>query len=274
MIDLRLYDQNFVGDLGSSRYHGPRHVRWLREGPTTKVTFFTDQFLDRDLVDGIDGTKVAWILEPKAINPAPYRYVVEQANRFDLVLTHHADMLSEGDNFVFYPNGMSWIADQDWRRHDKRDGISIIASDKRMTEGHLMRHRVIDKGANLELFGRGYRPIDHKVEALGPYRFSVAIENSAASWYFTEKLLDCFATFTVPIYWGCPGIAKFFDTSGMVVVTSEDEIVDVVSYLARNGRDVYETMLPALTRNHETAKRYKVAEDWIFEHVLVPRGLV
>ena len=275
VIDLRLHDGNFVGDLGSSRYHGPRRIRWLRQGPGTPVTFFTDQFLGHDVVDATSGTKVAWILEPRAISPEPYRYVAAKPDRFDLVLTHHADMLAVNDRFVFYPNGMSWIAAEDWRPHGKRDGVSIVASEKDMTEGHALRHRVVKKaGGALELFGRGYRAVIHKVEALGPYRFSVAIENSSVSWYFTEKLLDCFATFTVPIYWGCPGIARFFDPAGMIVVTSEEEIVDAVHHLRGDtGRAVYEAMLPGLTRNHEIARQYIVAEDWIFENVLVPRGL-
>ena len=47
--------------------------------------------------------------------------------------------------------------------------------------------------------------------------FSIAIENSRNGCYFTEKILDCFTTRTVPIYWGCPDIGDYFDMN--VIIT-------------------------------------------------------
>lgn len=286
MIPIRLHDSNFTGDPSSSRYYAPERLTWLRAGPDTPVTFYTDLHLSsaRNAAPGI--FRVAWILEPSAINSAPYKHVVENIDSFDLVLTHHAEMLQHGPKFVYYPNGMSWIAAHDWKQHQKRENVSIIASAKKTSEGHLMRHEVIRRvcgsGANginsinskLDVYGRGYNPVDHKITALGPYRFSVVIENCSAPWYFTEKLLDCFATFTVPVYWGCPGIAKFFDTSGMCVVSSIEEITSSIDILARDGEAIYRQMAPAMAINHEKAKQYRVAEDWIFDNILTPRGLV
>lgn len=276
MNRFRLYDSNFVGSESSSLYFAPQRLQWLRSGPNTPVTFCTDYHLDDA---GRDAPfRIAWILEPEAINPEPYRFVKSHWSEFDLVLTHSAKLIEEfnehrGDDRIalFYPNGMSWIAAHDWRKHPKSKDCSIIASSKAMTEGHQMRHRVIAKGGPFDVFGRGYRSVEHKVEALGPYRFSIAIENSSAPWYFTEKLIDCFATFTVPIYWGCPGISRFFDTSGMIVVSNEEEIAEV---LGKVNEDLYTSMLPAMERNHEAARAYRVAEDWIVENILVPRGLV
>lgn len=275
MIPIRIHDGNFVGSTSSSLYHSPKRLRWLREGQDTPVVFYTDMLLDQ-VNNARPGTyKIAWILEPSEINAHPYHHVVEHADKFDLILTHHADMLRHGPKFVYYPNGMSWIADSDWRQHAKSKLVSMIASGKRTAVGHRMRHSVVQKaGRSVTVFGRGYRPVEHKIEALGPYRFSVVIENCAAPWYFTEKLLDCFATYTVPIYWGCPGIAKFFDTSGMIVASSEDELVECIEYAEAYGEFMYEKMLPAMAENHKRAARYKVAEDWIFDNILVERGII
>lgn len=282
MISLRLHDRNFTGSTSSSLYHSPERLEWLREGPNTPTTFFTDLCLEDGVTARAD-FKVAWILEPAEINAAPYRFVEKHLDAFDLVLTHHAEYLRRwGTKAAFYPNGMSWIATDDWRVHEKTRLTSIIASDKMMTKGHRLRHQIIkdaqeratrdhrDLGDLLSVFGRAYRPVKHKVEALGPYRFSVVIENSAAPWYFTEKLLDCFATHTIPIYWGCPGIAKFFDTEGMIVVSSKEDALDA---LGRVSGALYDEMLSALKGNHERAKQYRVAEDWIVDQILRPRGL-
>jgi len=272
---MRLYDVNFVGSDSSSLYYAPKHFRWARSGPNTPVTFCTDYCLDEGQNSNV---RIAWVLEPEAINPEPYRRLAARAGEYSLVLTHSAELIrlinrpGEPDRALFYPNGMSWIAPHDWRMHPKSRSCSIIASSKAMTEGHQMRHRIIAKaGSKLDVFGRGYRPVEHKVEALGPYRFSVTIENSSAAWYFTEKLLDCFATFTVPIYWGCPGIARFFDTAGMIVVSNEEEIFEA---LERLDEDLYRSMMPAIERNHEAARVYRLPEDWIFDNILLPRGLV
>lgn len=275
MIRLRLHDHNFTGSASSSLYHASKHIEWLREGDDTSVSFYTDLCFNEAVQPRRGITRIAWILEPMAINPAPYQAVLKQPDRFDLVLTHHIEMLKYGEKFIYYPNGMSWISTDDWKQHPKRDGVSIVASNKTMTEGHQMRHRLIKAaGDRLQVFGRGYNPIEHKIEALGPYRFSVTIENSSAPWYFTEKLIDCFSTFTVPIYWGCPGIARFFDTSGMIVVSSEHEMLDAIDRVSRDGERLYEGMQAAIEKNHREARKYRVAEDWIFEHVLMPRGLV
>ena len=56
--------------------------------------------------------------------------------------------------------------------------------------------------------------------------FSLAVENVAQDDYFTEKLLDCFLTRTVPIYWGCPNAAAYFDPEGIVHVGRSSGGVD------------------------------------------------
>jgi hypothetical protein len=39
------------------------------------------------------------------------------------------------------------------------------------------------------------------------------VESSSETEIFTERLIDCLVTKTIPIYWGCPNISDFFDTS-------------------------------------------------------------
>ena len=69
------------------------------------------------------------------------------------------------------------------------------------------------------------------------YQFSIVIENSREVNYFSEKLLDCLLTYTVPIYFGCPNISDFFDTTGWIVITSssfeevEDELMTKLAQL-------------------------------------------
>jgi len=63
-----------------------------------------------------------------------------------------------------------------------------------------------------QIFGDLHKNIDRKYkdEALLPYEYSIAMENSSQNNYFTEKINDCFLSWTMPIYWGCPNIQNYF----------------------------------------------------------------
>ena len=78
-----------------------------------------------------------------------------------------------------------------------------------MCEGHVTRLDWVDRiGDQVDLYGRGFNEIVDKEEGLCDYRFSVAIENGQYKTYFTEKILDCFATGTIPVYLGAPKSLK------------------------------------------------------------------
>jgi len=56
------------------------------------------------------------------------------------------------------------------------------------------------------------------------FRFSIVIENIKADFYFSAKLINCFVHATVPVYWGAPSIAVFFNVSGMIVFDTLEEV--------------------------------------------------
>ena len=53
-------------------------------------------------------------------------------------------------------------------------------------------------------------PNTTKWDGLKEYKYSIAIENSCKENYFSEKFTDCILSWTVPIYYGCPNIDKYF----------------------------------------------------------------
>jgi hypothetical protein len=286
---LKIQDQAFFHDASSSKYHEPKFIEWDRTSGPAPVMFFTDSCIPLSTHPIYDKSfKIAWLLEPYAINQKSYMDAVRLKDRIDMVLSHHEGFLSKmEDKGVFYPNGMSWVAEEDWKQEppNKTANMSIIASDKNTTEGHQLRHQYISRlmtssdptlALTVDIFGKGYNPVEHKIEALRDYRFSVAIENCRMASYFTEKLIDCFAAHTVPVYWGCPTLKKFFNTDGIIAVDSLDELVKYTSIISENGKEIYSkrSVQTAIKENFELAKKYKVAEDWIYENVLKPRELV
>jgi glycosyltransferase involved in cell wall biosynthesis len=126
------------------------------------------------------------------------------------------------------------------RVEDKPRRLSWVTSDIALLAGHRDRLAFLARlrGAiDLDLYGRGFRPIADKWEALAPYRYSVAFENTRATWYFTEKLMDCFVAETMPLYVGSPAIERFFPPEAMVILDPADP--DVL----RRVRDVIESDL-------------------------------
>jgi len=84
-------------------------------------------------------------------------------------------------------------------------------------------------------------------------QFHICIENSKQKNYFTEKIMDCFVTKTVPIYWGCPNIGDFFDYSSIIIVNDLKEIIDACNSLTSES---YNKMLLGIENNFLSSKKY------------------
>ncbi len=105
--------------------------------------------------------------------------------------------------------------------------ISIITSDKLITDGHKLRfdfaHRIKEYFKDeIDLFGRGIVDFDDKWDVLAPYKYNICIENGIHRDYFTEKLNDCYLANTFPIYHGCPNISDFYSTDSFVEININD----------------------------------------------------
>lgn len=133
----------------------------------------------------------------------------------------------------------------------------MIASNKRMCEGHVKRLEWVERiGDQVDLYGRGFNEIELKEEGLCDYMFSVAIENGQYETYFTEKILDCFATGTIPVYLGAPDIGDHFNLDGIITLSDEFDV----------SEDIYYDKMDAIQDNLERAKKMEVLEDFIYEN--------
>jgi hypothetical protein len=81
--------------------------------------------------------------------------------------------------------------------------------------------------------------------------FNVVIENvNHNNWY--NKIGDAFATKTVPIYWGCPNLAKFgYDENGIIRFNTKEELLDTLNNLTP---EKYYEMLPSIEHNYTLVK--------------------
>lgn len=89
-------------------------------------------------------------------------------------------------------------------------------------------------------------------------RFHVAIENCRMPDYFTEKIMDCFMTEAVPIYWGCTNIKKYFNPDGMIICKTLGSLIRACN---RVTPETYENMRGAMAENRERAEDYRHSDD-------------
>ena len=218
-----------------------------------ELVVFTDHELQKvDDYPDYKGVKIAWLIEPQKIIPILYSWVVSNHKKFDYVMTHHKWLLNIDPKFKLITFGGCWIDLPDFKVYDKTKMTSIVASHKVRTQGHQMRHNIVTRCRDkMDVYGLKYNYIKDKIDGLRDYRFSVVIENAKEDAFFTEKLIDCFATGAVPIYWGCPCIGDFFNTDGMLICEDENSAVELVNNVTPAD---YTIRLEAVRENMELAK--------------------
>ena len=264
--DVKIFDSMFAHAKYSTDNQDSKYINWVRDQVNSDDTvFFTDGSIKLAQEYSIK-RKIGWLLESPVVTTSSYEWMKVNYNDFDVVFTHNKELLDLNEKFKFAPTGGCWIFPKDQQIHDKTKNISIIASPKKYLLGHRLRHEVVEKFSFIDTYGRGYKVLDNKLEGLKDYRFSVAIENTNEDYYFTEKLIDCFMTGTVPIYWGCPSIGEFFNEKGMIKF---DNIEDV-AFLDFDEKK-YESMLSYIKENFEKAKEFIMSEDYIWKKYFIDK---
>lgn len=267
---IKFIDENLVGQHGLSRYSNPE-VNWDRSPTDYDIAIYTDKLC---FSQNIDENKIncAWIIEPPIINGENYLNIVKNKNQFKYIFSHIQNIGNQVNNFVFIPHGGTWIKDEDFQIYEKNKLVSSIFSWKDWNPYHKMRFRVYErfKDKNLiDFYGSGCgAELSYKLDALKDYMFSVVIENSVESDYFTEKLLDCFLTGTIPIYVGSKSTQNYFDSDGIIYFEGDE---DLPSIFERIDINLYKSKLPSVIKNFELAKKFihpeKIIQEFLDKNV-------
>ncbi len=151
---------------------------------------------------------------------------------------------------------------------EKKKLISVITSNKAFTQGHIDRIRFVSKlkehfGDQIDVFGRGYNTFGDKWDVLADYKYHIVIENSSQTYYWTEKLSDCFLAETYPFYYGCTNIADYFpsDAYTPIDISNPDEAIKIIDKAIK--ADAYSKSMATL---HE-CKRLCMDKYNMFEYI-------
>ena len=94
--------------------------------------------------------------------------------------------------------------------------------------------------------------------------YSITIENCRQKGYWTEKIVDCFATKTIPIFWGDDAVNDFFDSDGIIYFNDVKELGDILKDLENNGEKIYNSKKAAIEKNFNLVETYRIPEDWMY----------
>jgi len=120
---------------------------------------------------------------------------------------------------------------------NKTDVCSVIDSGKLVINGHQQRLSFIASLLNIkdiDIYGticnaykehwhspksfKGVLPHRNKIDGLLPYKYHIAIENGRTQHYFSEKLTDALLCWSLPLYYGCTKIDKYFPKNSYITI--------------------------------------------------------
>jgi len=237
-----------------------KHIEWVTDG-SGEGTFFTDLRIFDAFNSDVKGPKYAWILESKAINPQLFQWLDQNidlmVNTFDIIFIYERKYLKMHPKFKWCAAQGFWVKEP--QVYPKSKMISMITSNKNFCPGHRSRLEWYESFKDqVDCYGYGINWIDYKEQGLSDYMFSIAIENCEVDGYFTEKLLDCFACGTIPVYLGDPNIGDCFNTDGIINLSEEFDV----------SEELYYSKMDAIKDNMERAKQYEVLEDYLYLNYL------
>lgn len=253
----------FCGDNlepSSSALNATKHVQWVYDGSGEVNIYVSQRALDA-LNDTSGKPTYIWLLESKQIIPQYYQWIIDNyefvTSRVDGIFSCDKELCAKYPKISYsLINAVPWV--QDRKVHKKTKLVSMIASNKRMCEGHARRLQFVDKFRDkLDFYGRGFNEISCKEDGLRDYMFSVGIENAVYDTYFTEKLTDCFACGTIPIFYGCKGVTEYFNEDGIIFLDDDFD-------LSMLTKDLYYSKMDVIKDNFERSINFPVAEDYLY----------
>jgi len=258
----------FSHDLSSCHGHKPKNFVWEHNANCPILVCFEPSYNIKD-IEKINAKKFLWLCESKEIYSNIYSDILNNLNSFKdkyiKIFTHDKSILQIDPIFEYCPpaSNKSWIRLK--KINYKTKLTSMICSGKNKTSGHKFRNSLMGffkkEKLPVDLYGKSIKYIEHKETALADYCFSFVVENGKYSNYYTEKIMDCFATGTIPIYHGSPEIFDLFNKDGIILL--EDKID-----FSMLTEDYYHSRIHAVVDNFEREHDHPIADDFLYDQII------
>lgn len=206
----------------------------------------------------------ALLIEPRSLQPETYSMLETKYNRFRYIFTHDSQLLRIAPNAL----PICWWNEYDLNDEIKTKDISMICGTKNYCSLHNERMKIAEElKGEIDVLGDIWgQPRISIHDAYAPYKFAVVIENHIDDGWFTEKLLNCFANKTIPIYFGGAAFEKYFDPAGVIKVQNVYSIPLIVRDIIDYGIDkIYKNLRVPIEVNYQRVQEYVNFEDWFIK---------
>lgn len=264
MKTILLYDTDHVHQESLTLGRKPKYIDWIRDTSFKgDVAFYTNRQILRNIDKDFN---FAIVTEPRVMVPDVCNYLEDESNakRFDEIYTHDSVLLSKLNNTKWIPGNGVWYKGPTL---NKVKNISMLCSNKNMTHMHNVRRTVAayaQKTSMVDVMGTFCGPHIELKEAFQDYRYNICIENYIDNGYFSEKLTNCFASMTVPIYMGASidFLSKIFDIRGIIFIDKLSQIDGILNSCCEKD---YYNRKNAIISNYNIVQSYLSIEDYICE---------
>jgi len=253
----------------------PKRILWDRYNYTLNTQFYTHQeiFNRRPRLNG--QKQFGLLVESQNVCPDDYTLLLkhpEVVKELDALFTYDEELLDKYENAHFSFAGGPWygtkhqggVMDENLYYH-KTKLLSMVSSAKTIRPLAKLRYDIaleLHRRNLADVYGKcvgGWVTMD---EVYTDYMFSIGIENTRNKYYFTEKLLNNFASMTIPVYYGATEVGKFFNADGIIEIP-EPTVESAIQTLKQCTREEYESRKDAIFDNFYRVQNLLCVEDYL-----------
>lgn len=156
------------------------------------------------------------------------------------------------------------LAEDHMKRHNRfcnfvYSNFQNVMPQREMLLNVLDTYKTVDCGGRYKNNVGG--PVADKMAFLENYKFTIAIENTSAPGYTTEKIIHAWAAGTVPIYFGNVMIDKEFNVQAFINChdyRSFEDVLDYVKFLDNNDEEYMKVMETPIFSEDTCGQNYTV----------------
>lgn len=139
-----------------------------------------------------------------------------------VLFINNLDLIAPDNGIFWMPEGLrkfglnieQFLDDKDHEKHSRTGIVALVGNPNSGSFRNEILYRLIMNNPNIASAGKYLNnsqvkiPRGHSemIESLSNFQFGLALENTSAKGYITEKIFQYFFAGVTPIYWGAPDI--------------------------------------------------------------------
>tara|TARA_R110000823_G_scaffold221946_6_gene350359 strand:- start:1076 stop:1954 length:879 start_codon:yes stop_codon:yes gene_type:complete len=259
------------------------------------ITFFYD-YIPKNIEElQINPFNFIMIHEPNEFF-GMHKWVISNHHLFSGILTWNQELIDKCPNSTHFHSSTEGLCSQpnDFLNNfnkinsQKNFEVSFLCGVKNLVEGHKLRQDIYKIESQIEIPKKWFYVLDDfnneknekgeqgrpnsiwegKQVCFKESMFHISVENVNHPNWYTEKIADAFATYTVPIYWGCDNLEdNGYDSRGVIRFNSVPELINIINSLTP---EIYEKMRPYMEHNYQVVKQDRLKDklEIFFEQVI------